>query len=115
MIIYGWRRQVRHLTNVTYLCGQCQNPTAHALRKTVTKFTLFFIPLFPVNSKHFTVCTFCGATNKLTKAEAQQVLATQEGAAPQAPQPSQNRPPQPMPQAQPPTAGGRQQPPYSQN
>ncbi|GLY63704.1 zinc-ribbon domain-containing protein [Amycolatopsis taiwanensis] len=111
MIIYGWRQQVKQLATATYLCGQCQNPTAHALRRAVTKFTLFFIPLFPIRSRYFTVCTFCGATNKLTKAEAEQVMATQQGAAPQ---PPQAQPPQSVPQIQPPAAGGqfgRQQPP----
>jgi len=86
MIIYGWRRSVRQLATATYVCGTCQNPTAHALRRTATKFTLFFIPLFPISSKYFTVCTFCGATNKLTKAEAQQVTAMQQQ--PQGPPPA---------------------------
>jgi zinc-ribbon family len=91
MIIYGWRKKVLDLTTATYLCGQCGNPAAHALRRAVTKVTLFFIPLFPISSKYFTVCTFCGATNALTKAQAQQVLAmnqTQPAAA-QAPAPQQ--------------------------
>ena len=75
MIIYGWRTKVHDLAAATYVCGRCTNPTAHALRRAVTKVTLFFIPLFPVRSKYFTVCTFCGATNALTKAQAQEVQA----------------------------------------
>ena len=78
MLIYGWRSSVQELATATYLCGNCQNPSAHALRRAVTKFTLFFIPLFPISSKYFTVCTFCGMTNKLTKDEAQQVQAMQQ-------------------------------------
>ncbi|GAB3586526.1 zinc-ribbon domain-containing protein [Amycolatopsis endophytica] len=80
MLIYGWRSSVQELATATYLCGQCQNPSAHALRRAVTKFTLFFIPLFPINSKYFTVCTFCGMTNKLTKDEARQVQEMQQQA-----------------------------------
>ncbi|HET6499881.1 MAG TPA: zinc-ribbon domain-containing protein [Amycolatopsis sp.] len=116
MIIYGWRRQVRHLTTATYLCGNCQNPSAHALRKTVTKLTLFFIPLFPISSKHFTVCTFCGATNKLTKAEAQQVLDLQQAPAQQPAPPLQPQLPPaagfppPQPYGAPQQFGAPQQP-----
>ncbi|GAA3809675.1 zinc-ribbon domain-containing protein [Amycolatopsis tucumanensis] len=104
MLIYGWRKSVQELATATYLCGNCQNPSAHALRRAVTKFTLFFIPLFPISSKYFTVCTFCGMTNKLTKDEAQQVQAMQQ----QAPQPVPQQPPVPQagyPQAGHPQAG----------
>ncbi|ROS40580.1 zinc-ribbon domain-containing protein [Amycolatopsis thermoflava] len=94
MLIYGWRKSVQELATATYLCGNCQNPSAHALRRAVTKFTLFFIPLFPISSKYFTVCTFCGMTNKLTKDEAQQVQAMQQQAP--APQPMPQQPPVPQ-------------------
>lgn len=113
MIIYGWRRKILELATATYLCGQCQNPTAHALRRAVTKLTLFWIPLFPISSKYFTVCTFCGATNKLTKAEAEQVQAMNQPA-PQDPvsQQQQQFPQQQQFQQQPPM--GRQPYPPSQ-
>jgi hypothetical protein len=75
MIIWGFRQKVLQLAMVTFLCGQCSNPAAHALRKAVTKFTLFFIPLFPVSVKYFTQCTFCGCANRLTKEQAEQVQA----------------------------------------
>ena len=41
----------------------------------VRKFTLFFIPLFPVSTKWVGVCTFCGLSLELTKEQAEQVLA----------------------------------------
>lgn len=100
MIIYGYRRKIHDLTTATYLCGRCNNPTAHALRRAVTKFTLFFIPLFPIASRYFTVCTFCGATNKLTKAQAMQVqeMNAQQAAAAPVPMPAQQMmAPQPQP------------------
>jgi hypothetical protein len=73
MIIWGFRHTVLQLAMVNYVCGYCSNQAAHALRKVVNKFTLFFIPLFPVSTKYFTQCTFCGATNRLTKEQAEQV------------------------------------------
>ncbi|MDQ0377698.1 zinc-ribbon domain-containing protein [Amycolatopsis thermophila] len=112
MIIYGWRRSVQELATATYLCGNCHNPSAHALRRAVTKFTLFFIPLFPISSKYFTVCTFCGMTNKLTKDEAKQVQAMQQATAQQqVPAPQQAVPGAGQPPAGYPQAGYPQQPP----
>ncbi|WP_280252027.1 zinc-ribbon domain-containing protein, partial [Nocardia abscessus] len=48
---------------ITLVCGRCGNPAAHALRKLVTKFTLFFIPLIPLSTKHYLECTWCGASS----------------------------------------------------
>jgi hypothetical protein len=60
---------------ITLLCGRCGNPSAHALRKRVVKFTLFFIPLFPISSKYSTQCTFCGAQTQMPKEQAEQLQA----------------------------------------
>jgi hypothetical protein len=102
MIIWGFRQKVLQLAMVTFLCGQCSNPSAHALRKAVNKFTLFFIPLFPISTKYFTQCTFCGCTNRITKDQADQVLAQnapQQQGAPQQPYPQAQQEPQ-VPQVQ---------------
>lgn len=32
------------LAIMTLICGRCGNPSAHTLKKYVTKFTLFFVP-----------------------------------------------------------------------
>jgi zinc-ribbon family len=81
MIIFGTRRYVYQLGMVVLVCGRCGNSAAHALRKRVTKFTLFFIPLFPFSTKFGTQCTACGVQHSLTKEQAAQLQA-----APQAPQ-----------------------------
>lgn len=66
MIIFGTKGYLYQLAILTLLCGNCGNPSAHTLRKRVIKFTLFFVPLFPVSVKCMTQCTFCGAEQKLT-------------------------------------------------
>ncbi|GAA1989541.1 zinc-ribbon domain-containing protein [Amycolatopsis minnesotensis] len=99
MIIYGWRTKVHDRGTATLVCAQCQNPAAHVVRNAVKKFTLFWIPLFPIGSKWFTQCTFCGAANKTTKAEAQQVMNTAQGGQP--PQATQQLAPQQQYQHQP--------------
>ncbi|AXE83406.1 MULTISPECIES: zinc-ribbon domain-containing protein [unclassified Streptomyces] len=75
MIIFGTKGYLYQLAILTLVCGQCGNPAAHTLRKRVTKFTLFFVPLFPISTKYQTQCTFCGAEQKLTKEQAEQLQA----------------------------------------
>ncbi|AZM45741.1 zinc-ribbon domain-containing protein [Streptomyces sp. WAC 06738] len=110
MIIFGTRSTAVQLAVINLLCGMCGNPAAHSLLKRVTKFTLFFIPLFPVSTKYFTQCTFCGASGQITKEQSEQF---QLQAAPQSsPQQDTGNPfaQEPAPQQQPQT-GGRN--PYS--
>ncbi|WP_328360156.1 zinc ribbon domain-containing protein [Streptomyces sp. NBC_00457] len=75
MIIFGTKGYVYQLAILTLLCGHCGNPAAHTLRKRVTKFTLFFVPLFPFSTKYATQCTFCGAEQKITTEQAEQLQA----------------------------------------
>lgn len=70
MIIFGTKGYLYQLAILTLVCGQCGNPSAHTLRKRVTKFTLFFVPLFPFSTKYTTQCTFCAAEQKVTKEQA---------------------------------------------
>ncbi|MCL6668727.1 MULTISPECIES: zinc-ribbon domain-containing protein [Streptomyces] len=75
MIIFGTKGYLYQLAILTLICGQCGNPSAHTLRKRVTKFTLFFVPLFPISTRYATQCTFCGAEQKVTKEQAEQLQA----------------------------------------
>ncbi|MEV2210529.1 zinc-ribbon domain-containing protein [Streptomyces sp. NPDC050997] len=95
MIIFGTKGYLYQLAILTLVCGQCGNPSAHTLRKRVTKFSLFFVPLFPISTKHTTQCTFCGAEQKVTKEQAEQLLA--HGAAGDSGQGQQGRPHQQQP------------------
>lgn len=79
MIIFGTKGYLYQLAILTLVCGRCGNPAAHALRKRVTKFTLFFVPLFPLSTKYTTQCTFCGAEQKLPKEQAEQLQAQRPG------------------------------------
>jgi hypothetical protein len=74
-IIFGFRRYGTQLAMLTLVCGQCQRPTAHPLRKVVTKFTLFWIPLFRTSTKYTLQCTFCGAAQYLTPEEAERLAS----------------------------------------
>lgn len=106
MIIWGYRRIIQQLVMLTLLCGNCGNPAAHALKRAVTKFTLFFIPLFPIRSRYFTQCTFCGTTRPVSKDDAARLReqGNQPYPAQQQPHPAQ----QGQPQQQYPPQGGQQ-------
>lgn len=82
MIIFGTKGYLYQLAILTLVCGSCGNPAAHTLRKRVTKFTLFFVPLFPISTKYATQCTFCGAEQKLTREQAEQLQSQATAAAP---------------------------------
>ncbi|MFJ4277437.1 zinc-ribbon domain-containing protein [Streptomyces massasporeus] len=79
MIIFGTKGYLYQLAILTLVCGQCGNPAAHTLRKRVTKFTLFFVPLFPISTKYLTQCTFCGAEQKVTKEQADHLQTQNTG------------------------------------
>jgi hypothetical protein len=99
MIIFGFRSYVRLLAMLTLVCGACHNPAAHRVVQVTRKFTLFFIPLFPIAISRHTTCSYCGTTSKLSKEAAQQLVASATvPQSPPAPQPGQG---QPQPQIQP--------------
>jgi hypothetical protein len=79
VIIFGTKGYLYQLAILTLVCGRCGNPAAHTLRKRVTKFTLFFVPLFPISSKYATQCTFCGDEQKVTGEQAEQLRAQAAG------------------------------------
>src|SRR5688572_8333595 len=75
MIIYGWKTYVQVLAVLHMVCSQCGNNAEHVLRKLTTKFTLFWIPLFPINKKH-TFCSACESEQRVPGDQARQMAAT---------------------------------------
>ena len=55
---------------VTAVCRNCGNRAAQVITRRSTKFTLFFIPLFPVRTRYVQQCSFCGAEYGIAKDEA---------------------------------------------
>jgi hypothetical protein len=74
-VIWGFKRYVSTLAMLTLVCGHCQRPTAHPLRKVVTKFTLFWIPLFRTSTKYVLQCSYCGVAQSLPESEAERLMA----------------------------------------
>lgn len=75
MLIFGLRTVIYRLGVLTLVCRNCGNQAAQVLSRRVTKFSLFFIPLFPVRTRYGMQCTFCGASYDISKDEASRLAA----------------------------------------
>ena len=98
MIIFGFRSFVKALGMLTLVCNHCHNPAAHRLVQRSRWFTLFFIPVIPLGFSRYTVCAYCATASKISKDDAERLLAGTSG--PQAPQPAPQLAPQAAPQFQ---------------
>jgi hypothetical protein len=79
ILIFGLRSYVKALAMLTLACRQ-GHVAAHRLVKVTRKFSLFFVPLFPVGrSSYFTVCAQCGLHVPWDK-ETAEAAAQQHGA-----------------------------------
>jgi hypothetical protein len=70
MIIFGIRGGKRndHGPAIPVVCPNCNNQTYYHYL-TVTKwFTLFFIPVLPISSKHYLMCPICTRSTELDRA-----------------------------------------------
>jgi hypothetical protein len=59
ILIMGLRAYVKALAVLTLACRN-GHVAAHRVLKVTRKFTLFFIPLFPVQTRYYTECAQCG-------------------------------------------------------
>jgi len=76
IFIFGTKGYTTMLAMATFVCRSCGNPAAQRIEQHVTKFTLFFIPLFTVSTRYSVQCAMCGATSGLDRAEAERLAAT---------------------------------------
>jgi hypothetical protein len=95
MIIFGFRSYAKLLAMLTFVCANCRNPAAHRVVQYTRKFTLFFLPLFPISRRRAMTCTFCGTSTRLTREQADQLVggAAGGGAVAGAPAQPAGRPP----------------------
>ncbi len=77
MIIHGIRRTVHQIAMLLLFCNTCRATSSTVLTKRVTKFTLFFVPLFPVAISRWLTCIRCGTSQKISKPDAEQIQAAQ--------------------------------------
>ena len=84
LIIFGVRRMRRQLGVVLTMCQRCGRPCAHSIVRIKTFFALFFIPVLPLGTKYFTVCSMCAGSVRIDQPGATRLV---DAAAHQAAQP----------------------------
>lgn len=79
-IIFGSRGfKIRLGTTLLHrTCGHCHNDVRLDAYKTGSKFTLFFIPIFPISSKYHVICPICQYGFEVSKQEMNELLIQDE-------------------------------------
>ena len=78
MLIFGLSVSEDLMSTLIYACENCGNSAAHHLIKRTRKFSLFFIPLFPVGTTYVDSCTACGRIIAVSRDRAE-AAASQTG------------------------------------
>ena len=79
MLIFGLSTKDFLMATLVFLCERCHQQGAHQLVKRVRRFSLFFIPLFPVGTRYFDTCTVCGRTIGVPREMAEQAAVSASG------------------------------------
>jgi hypothetical protein len=70
-LIFGFKSSDRRLAAPVLLHAYCGATAAQVLIRRTTKFSLFFIPLFPVRpARYYMQCTNCGVTETVSARDA---------------------------------------------
>lgn len=73
-LIFGFKSSDRRLAAPTLFHAYCGATVAQVLIKRTTKFSLFFIPLFPVRpARYYLQCTNCGVVQEVDSREAERL------------------------------------------
>ncbi|GID28692.1 zinc-ribbon domain-containing protein [Paractinoplanes brasiliensis] len=69
-LIFGVRGKDKIVGSRLGVCEVCGATAAQTLIRRTTKFSLFFVPLFPVRpARHFVACTNCGRLRNAAREE----------------------------------------------
>ncbi|WP_052890116.1 zinc-ribbon domain-containing protein [Thermogemmatispora carboxidivorans] len=70
VIVYGYRTKQWRMGQISAPCQRCQRTVQQQVVRSQRKFTLFWIPLFPIGTKTFLVCPFCGNQARIDNKQA---------------------------------------------
>jgi hypothetical protein len=87
MILFGVRSRRNRLGTVFTECPQCHQTCSQSIARVRRWFTLFFIPIFPFSTKHFTVCSMCSGAARVDRAHAEHLASLDAQPAGQPPPP----------------------------
>jgi hypothetical protein len=70
MVVFGWRQTAKQLATMMMQCRHCGMQGRQHVFRTITWFTLFWVPVLPLHFGWKMVCGTCGGKTKITKAQA---------------------------------------------
>ena len=70
LLIFGTRAYETLIVLISFVCPHCGVNAPQRVTRLDNRFTLFFVPLFRVSSKHYVECSHCGTTTALTAEQA---------------------------------------------
>jgi hypothetical protein len=74
VLIFGTSVKQFLLATLVFVCETCGNNSAHQVIKRVRRFSLFFIPLFPLSVRYVDSCGACGRMLQVSEQEAQSAV-----------------------------------------
>lgn len=80
MILFGYKQTVKELARVMAQCRNCGMQGWQVVFRVLNWFTLFFIPVLPLWISRKVQCGTCGTVQKLSKADADAMVAHAGGA-----------------------------------
>jgi DNA-directed RNA polymerase subunit RPC12/RpoP len=75
MLIFGTSVKQLLLATLFYVCETCGNQAGHRLVKRVNRFSLFFIPIFPISTRYIDTCAYCGRSIEVPRDRAEMAAA----------------------------------------
>ena len=70
LLIFGTRAFETLIVLVSFSCPHCGVNAQQRVTQIANRFTLFFLPLFTVSTKHYVQCEHCGVATALTAEQA---------------------------------------------
>ena len=74
IILFGTRRRADVIALVTFVCRFCDKNVPQRVVKIVNRFTVFFVPLFPVSTRFANECSNCGGTTEISREQADEAV-----------------------------------------
>lgn len=75
ILLFGTRLRSTVIAIVSFVCPFCSKDVPQRVISLVNRFTLFFVPLFPVSTRYVNECTNCGGQTAISREQADNASA----------------------------------------
>lgn len=78
ILLFGTRLRTTVIALVSFVCPFCSKDVPQRVLKAVNRFTVFFVPLFPVSTRYLNECSNCGGVTDVSREQADNAVAWAE-------------------------------------